>query len=118
MSENDYVAEYVREKHPSLLGADYALWKIGKIGADFVVQFIGAIKNIDWPQALQAAESKDEEQDEDEPEVGKWQVTMDSDYIVCTKCNKVNHIYKVAGGYKTPRYCNWCGDDKGGDFGE
>ena len=28
-SENDYIAEYIKEKHPSLLGADYAFWKIG-----------------------------------------------------------------------------------------
>ena len=61
-SENDYIAEYVREKHPSILGADYALWKIRKIGADFIVQFVDVIKNIDWPQALQATENKDEEE--------------------------------------------------------
>ena len=61
-SENDYIAEYVREKHPSILGADYALWKIGKIGADFIVQFVDVIKNIDWLQELQATENKDEEE--------------------------------------------------------
>lgn len=60
-SVNDYIAEYVREKHPSILGADYALWKIGKIGADFIVQFVDVIKNIDWLQELQATENKDEE---------------------------------------------------------
>ena len=69
MSENDYIAEYIREKYPSLLGADFVIWKIGKIGADFVVQFADAIKNIDWPKALQATESKDEE--EEESEAGK-----------------------------------------------
>lgn len=63
-SENDYIAEYVREKHPSILGADYALWKIGK----FVVQFVDVIKNIDWPQALQATENKDEEEEFQENE--------------------------------------------------
>ena len=61
-SENDYIAEYVREKHPSILGADYALWKIGKIGADFIAQFVDVMKNIDWSQALQAIENKDEEE--------------------------------------------------------
>ena len=67
-SENDYIAEYVREKHPSILGADYAFWKIGKIGADFIAQFVDVIKNIDWPQALQAIENKDEEEEFQENE--------------------------------------------------
>ena len=67
-SENDYIAEYVREKHPSILGADYALWKIGKIGADFITQFVDAIKNIDWPKALQEMGSKDEEEEIQENE--------------------------------------------------
>ena len=27
MTENDYIAEYVKAKHPGLLGFDFALWK-------------------------------------------------------------------------------------------
>ena len=52
-SENDYIAEYIKEKHPSLLGYDYALWKIGKMAYDFAVKFSEAFKSIDWPKELQ-----------------------------------------------------------------
>ena len=31
MTENDYIAEYVREKYPSILGFDYGLWKTVKM---------------------------------------------------------------------------------------
>ena len=30
MSENDYIAEYVREKHPKLLGIGYAFWRFNQ----------------------------------------------------------------------------------------
>lgn len=28
MSENDYIAEYIKEKYPALIGFDYAMWKL------------------------------------------------------------------------------------------
>ena len=31
MTENDYIAEYIKEKHPSVLGINFALWKIGRV---------------------------------------------------------------------------------------
>ena len=64
-SENDYIAEYIKEKHPSLLGADFAFWKIGKIGADFAVQFAEAIKSINWP-TLQEYEKIEEKENDTE----------------------------------------------------
>jgi len=27
MTENDYIAEYIKEKYPQLLGVDFGLWK-------------------------------------------------------------------------------------------
>ena len=30
MTENDYIAEYIREKYPKLLGMDYTCWKIAR----------------------------------------------------------------------------------------
>ena len=65
-SENDYIAEYIKEKHPSLLGADYALWKIGKIAANFVVQFAEEIKSTDWSKKLQEYEKIGEEENDTE----------------------------------------------------
>ncbi len=30
MTENDYIAEYVKEKHSGILGFDFAIWKAAK----------------------------------------------------------------------------------------
>lgn len=30
MSENDYIAEYIKEKYPMLLGIEFGLWKFAK----------------------------------------------------------------------------------------
>ena len=31
MSGNDYIAEYVRQKHPGLLGIDFTIWKAARM---------------------------------------------------------------------------------------
>ena len=37
MSQNDYIAEYVREKNPELISSfDFIYWKIGKMSNDIV----------------------------------------------------------------------------------
>ena len=30
MTENDYIAEYIKERHPGDLGFDFALWKVAR----------------------------------------------------------------------------------------
>ena len=30
MTDNDYIAEYVKERHSGLLGFDFAIWKMAK----------------------------------------------------------------------------------------
>ena len=30
MTENDYIAEYIKEKYPQLLSVDFGLWKFGR----------------------------------------------------------------------------------------
>lgn len=43
MTENDYIAEYIKDKYPSLLGVDYAMWKfarqLGNVAHDIVETF-------------------------------------------------------------------------------
>lgn len=39
MTENDYIAEYVKEKYPNILGCDFAMWK-------FVKQLSNAMKKV------------------------------------------------------------------------
>ena len=31
MTENDYIAEYIKEKFPQLLGVDFGFWKTSRI---------------------------------------------------------------------------------------
>lgn len=63
MTENDYIAEYVKEKHPGLLGADYTLWKIGKVFAEALRSFRSSLASIDWKSIAESVE-KEEAADE------------------------------------------------------
>lgn len=68
MTENDYIAEYVKEKHPGLLGADYAIWKVGKITVEVFRGFRDSMKTIKWDEIAEeikkqeAAEGDEQEQ--------------------------------------------------------
>lgn len=49
MTENDYIAEYVKERCPELLNTvDYNMWKLGKVASEFVQKIADSIKAIDW----------------------------------------------------------------------
>ncbi len=48
MTENDYIAEYIKERHPALLGADYAFWKFGKLMSNAAKALGNALRSIDW----------------------------------------------------------------------
>lgn len=30
MTENDYIAEYIKERHPGFLGFDFFIWKLAR----------------------------------------------------------------------------------------
>lgn len=47
MSENDYIAEYVKEKRPEIIGTiDFVVWKIGKVLSNTVEAVTEAIMGI------------------------------------------------------------------------
>ncbi len=49
MTENDYIAEYVKERCPELLNTmDYNLWKLGKAVSGAVQTLVEGFKAIDW----------------------------------------------------------------------
>ena len=49
MTENDYVAEYVKERCPELLNTvDYSLWKLGKRLSEAAQTLVDGFKTIDW----------------------------------------------------------------------
>ena len=41
MTNNDYIAEYIKEKYPDLLGFDYALWKTIKVITNAFTKLVG-----------------------------------------------------------------------------
>lgn len=60
MTENDYIAEYIKEKYPTLLGLDFAMWKVGKIAVDAGRKIVEAFNNVDWSK-LNLSEDESEE---------------------------------------------------------
>ena len=35
MTSNDYIAEYVKERHKSILGIEFAFWKVSRVCREF-----------------------------------------------------------------------------------
>ena len=63
MTENDYIAEYVKEQYPRILGADFALWKFGKMLRECGKTLNKALKNIpqeEIEKVLEAMESEEQ----------------------------------------------------------
>ena len=71
MTENDYIAEYIKEKHESLLGVDFAVWKVFRIAANLVRQIVDIAKQIPADQmeafmeATKAAGNPETDEDEE-----------------------------------------------------
>lgn len=68
MTENDYIAEYIKEKHASLLGFDFAMWRISRMAMDFVYGFSDVMGTIPADQMKKIME---EFQDKNEPKTDK-----------------------------------------------
>ena len=66
MSENDYIAEYVKEKHPGLLGLNYAIWKLPKILVNAFSDLGKALRESSPEEIRQFYEEHGIEVDEDE----------------------------------------------------
>ena len=68
MTENDYIAEYVKEQHPSILGADYTLWRLRKMIINFgdaLAKTIRTLPKEDLKRMMEEAEDGDSGEDED-----------------------------------------------------
>ena len=46
MTENDYIAEFIKEKHPELLGLDFTLWKIGRTLSEAMSPIVEALNEV------------------------------------------------------------------------
>lgn len=67
MSENDYIAEFIKEKYPEIiLSADFALWKIGRILDYSIQKFVESFKKIDFTGLNKALEAMKKQQEGEE----------------------------------------------------
>ena len=66
MTENDYIAEYVRERHPEILSIDYAAWRLARAISEFGISMREVISRRS-PGDLQRM--MEEEQEDEESEV-------------------------------------------------
>ena len=64
MTENDYIAEYVKERHSGILGLDFAMWKFG-IKITEAAKSIGEVfRNIDPEDLQKMMEEQEKKNDE------------------------------------------------------
>lgn len=63
MTENDYIAEYVKEKFPQLLCADFAFWKFGRQISNVASQLADAFKRFDIEQLEEVMEEEGSEEE-------------------------------------------------------
>ena len=64
MTENDYIAEYVKERHPGILSIDYAAWRLARAVSEFGIHMREAISRMS-AEELQRIEEQEDEESED-----------------------------------------------------
>lgn len=65
MTENDYIAEYVKERHPGILGIDYAVWRLARAVSEFGIHMREAISRMspeDMQRYLEEGEGAESEE--------------------------------------------------------
>ena len=67
MSENDYIAEYIKETYPRLFGVEFAIWKCGRAIQTMAQDIIEVFKNMtpeEREEALREAADESREGEE------------------------------------------------------
>ena len=64
MTENDYIAEYVKERHPGILSIDYATWRLARAVSEFGVHMREAISRLSAEELQRIVEQEEDEEDE------------------------------------------------------
>lgn len=61
MTENDYIAEYVKERHPGILSIDYAAWRLARAVSEFGIHMREALSRMspeDMQRYIEESEDK------------------------------------------------------------
>ena len=60
MTDNDYIAEYIKERHSDILGVNFAVWKLQKKLSEAAESLVQIFQSEEFKQALQdKAESEE-----------------------------------------------------------
>lgn len=59
MTENDYIAEYIKERYPQLLGLDYALWRASKVVREYAQRLVSIFENGDLSKIVTTKETEE-----------------------------------------------------------
>lgn len=59
MTENDYIAEYIKERYPKILSSfDYVAWKINKMWSNAMNALAKELRKVDWSKLDSMKESE------------------------------------------------------------
>lgn len=66
MTENDYIAEYIKERHKDLLGFEYAMWKVNRIAREYAQRLVSIFENVDLSEIVTARETEETKAESEE----------------------------------------------------
>ena len=66
MTENDYIAEYIKERHSDLLGFEYAWWKVNRAASELAQRLASGFKKIDWSKVVVTKETMETKAESEE----------------------------------------------------
>lgn len=65
MTENDYIAEYIKERHGDLLGFEYVMWRANRVAKEIAQRLVSIFENDDWSKIVTARETEETKAESD-----------------------------------------------------
>lgn len=66
MTENDYIAEYVKERHKDLLGFEYVMWRANRLAKELAQRLVSIFENVDLSKIVTARETEETKAESEE----------------------------------------------------
>ncbi len=64
MTENDYIAEYIKERHPGDLSFDFAMWKLARKISEVGKELVQIFQSDEFKQVLSEKQNSKESEDQ------------------------------------------------------
>lgn len=68
MTENDYIAEYVKERHRELLGFEYVMWRANRVAKEYLQRLASIFENVDLSKIATSREPMETKAESEEEE--------------------------------------------------